>query len=163
MWRTMSPPLFALTLAAALGAGAVAGVFVAFSTFVMAGLGRRPPAEGMAAMQSINVTAVRRPFMLFFLGTALLCVAVVVAAIATWGDRQAALLLAGALLYLVGNIAVTGARNVPMNNALAALEPGSPAGGAEWSAYLARWTAWNHVRAATGLAAAAAFILALAD
>ena len=159
----MSPPLFALTLAAALGSAAVAGVFVAFSTFVMAGLERLPPAGGMAAMQSINVTAVRAPFMLFFIGTAVLCAALLVAAVATWGDRRAALLLAGALLYLAGNIAVTGARNVPMNDALAALDPGSGASAAEWSAYLESWTAWNHVRAATGLAAAAAFILALAD
>jgi uncharacterized membrane protein len=163
MWSTMSPPLFALTLAAALGSAAVAGVFVAFSTFVMDGLARRPPAEGMAAMQSINVTAVRPPFMLFFLGTALLCAALVVAAVVTWGDRRAALLLAGALLYLGGNLAVTVARNVPMNDALAALEPGSPAAAADWSAYLDRWTAWNHVRAATGLAAAAALTLALAE
>jgi uncharacterized membrane protein len=163
MWSLMSPPLFVLTLAAGLGSASVGGVFVAFSTFVMDGLERRPAAEGMAAMQSINVAAPRPPFMAFFLGTAVLCVALIVAAVVTWGDRRALLLLAGALLYLVGAILVTGVRNVPMNDALAALDPGSAAGAAEWSSYLDAWTAWNHVRAVAALAAAAAFILALAD
>ena len=158
----MSPGLFALTLAAALGAAVVTGVFFAFSTFVMDGLARRPPAEGMAAMQSINVTAVRPAFMTAFMGTAVLSAALIVAAIATWGDRPAALLLAGALLYLVGTIVVTGARNVPMNDALAALDPHSPAGIAEWRSYLDGWNAWNHVRTVTGVGATAAFVLALA-
>ena len=44
--------LFALTLAALLGAALVAGVFYAFSTFVMGALDRRPAAEAIAAMQS---------------------------------------------------------------------------------------------------------------
>ena len=47
--------LFALTLFAALGCGLIAGVFFAFSTFVMKALARLPSGEGMAAMQSINV------------------------------------------------------------------------------------------------------------
>jgi uncharacterized membrane protein len=159
----MTPGLFALTLAAALGSALVAGVFFAFSTFVMDGLARRPSAEGMAAMQSINVTAVRPAFMAAFLGTAAVCVAVIVWAVATWGDRRAALLLAGGLLYLVGSILVTGVRNVPLNDSLARLDPHAADSEAEWSAYLDGWTAWNHVRTVTGLAAVAAFVLALAD
>lgn len=49
--------LFSLTLVAALGSGVVAGVFFAFSTFVMKALGHLSPPIGMAAMQSINVAA----------------------------------------------------------------------------------------------------------
>ena len=33
----------------------VAGIFFAFSTFIMRALGRLRPAEGVAAMQAINV------------------------------------------------------------------------------------------------------------
>jgi uncharacterized membrane protein len=44
-------------LAAAVGAGLTAGVFLAFSTFVMTGLGRAPAAAGVRAMQEINRAA----------------------------------------------------------------------------------------------------------
>ncbi len=45
-----------LTFVAALGCGLVAGVFFAFSTFVMKALGRVPSAAGISVMQSINAT-----------------------------------------------------------------------------------------------------------
>ena len=54
----MSGVLYAATLVTALGCGLVAGVFFAFSTFVMAALRRLKPEEGIAAMQSINILAV---------------------------------------------------------------------------------------------------------
>jgi uncharacterized membrane protein len=46
-----------ITLLAALGCGMTAGVWFAFSAFVMSALDRLPAAQGMAAMQSINVRA----------------------------------------------------------------------------------------------------------
>ncbi len=46
--------LHILTLISALGCGLVGGIFFAFSTFVMKALTRLPPAQGIAAMQSIN-------------------------------------------------------------------------------------------------------------
>ena len=50
----MSGALDVLVLVTALGCGLVAGVFFAFSAFVMDGLARAAPAEGIAAMQWIN-------------------------------------------------------------------------------------------------------------
>jgi len=44
--------LFIVTLLAALGCGLIAGVFFAFSTFVMKALARLPTSHGIAAMQS---------------------------------------------------------------------------------------------------------------
>ena len=58
-------------------------------------------------------------------------------------------------------MAVTIARNVPLNDRLAALERGDTGGAALWEEYLDRWTAWNHVRTVTSLAAAAALTVAL--
>lgn len=76
--------------------------------------------------------------------------------------RPAAIyLLAGGLLYLAGTIVVTIAFNVPLNNALAAVSPGSPEGADLWAGYVPRWTAWNHVRTVAALAAAASFIIAV--
>jgi uncharacterized membrane protein len=59
-----------LTLTSAVGAGLVAGIFFAFSSFVMKALDRLPPAQGIAAMQSINVAVLNPWFLGAFLGTA---------------------------------------------------------------------------------------------
>jgi uncharacterized membrane protein len=150
-----------LTVAAAVGCGAMGGVFFAFSSFVMAGLRRLAPPDGIRAMQSINVTAPRAPLMALMVGTALLCAGLAVRAGFSWGDQRAVLLVVAAGLYLVGVVVLTGGYHVPRNDQLALLDPSGPEAGAAWQAYLTDWTAWNHVRAASGLAAAAAYAAAL--
>jgi uncharacterized membrane protein len=50
--------LFALKIVSAFGCALIAGVFFAFSTFVMSALARLQPAMGIAAMQSINIKAI---------------------------------------------------------------------------------------------------------
>jgi uncharacterized membrane protein len=67
----------------------------------------------------------------------------------SWGERPAALVLAGGALYIVGTIGVTIVRNVPLNNWLAKLHPQGGEAVGRWDEYAAKWTAWNHVRAAT--------------
>jgi uncharacterized membrane protein len=156
----MERVLIVLTFVAALGAGLNAGVFFAFSTFVMAALARLPPAEGLAAMNSINVVAVTPPFMTALFGTGLVCLVLVVAAIVTWQQPGTAWLLAGSVLYAAGVVVVTMMFNVPLNNQLAAT-PASAEGAAFWSRYVSVWTAWNHVRAVAPLLAAACFVMAL--
>lgn len=59
-----------VTLLSALGSGVIAGVFFAFSTSVMKALAALPPAQGVAAMQSINVAIINPWFLIPFLGTA---------------------------------------------------------------------------------------------
>src|SRR5262249_22271829 len=150
-----------LVVLTALGCGLVAGVFFAFSSFVMPALSRLPPAQGVAAMQAINVAAVTPLFMTALFGTAFACAVLAVAALAGWREPEAPWLLVGAVLYLVGVVGVTMGCTVRRTNALAALPPEGAEAAALWPRYLAGWTAWNHVRTATGLAAAAAFTLAL--
>jgi uncharacterized membrane protein len=70
-------------------------------------------------------------------------------------------ILAGAALYLFGNIAVTIAINVPMNNALAAVAADSTEAVRLWSVYLDRWVFWNTIRFVACTGALAAFIVAL--
>jgi uncharacterized membrane protein len=112
--------LSTLTFLTALGCGLFAGVFFAFSTFVIKALGRLPPHEGIAAMQSINVVVLNPLFLAVFVGTAIACVLLVIAALASAGDGGATWLLLGSAVYLIGTFVVTGLRNVPMNNTLAA-------------------------------------------
>jgi uncharacterized membrane protein len=153
--------LIALTFLAALGSGLIAGVFFAFSGFVMAALGRLPADQGVAAMQAINVAVLNPWFFVAFFGTAAVCAVLAVAALFRWNEAGAILLLAGSLLYLVGTIIVTLRLNVPLNNALAAAQPERAESAALWTRYRTEWTAWNHLRTAASLAAAAAFIGAL--
>lgn len=153
--------LFALTLVAALGCALVSGVFFAFSGFVMPAMARLPPAQAVAAMQSINVTAVRPPLMLAMFGTAALCLVLAVVAFTRLGRPGASWLLAGSVVYIVGTIVVTIAFNVPRNNALAAVAADSSAAAGLWPRYLTTWTAWNHVRTVAPLAAAAVLVYCL--
>ena len=157
----MTGPLEWAVLAAALGCGLSAGVFFAFSTFVMPALARLPSAQGIAAMQSINRLAVTPAFMTALFGTALACAGLAAWALAGWGQRPAPWILAGSALYLVGAIAVTMTANVPLNNALAAIRPDGTGAAGRWSSYLGRWTAWNHLRAAAAFAAAGLLFVAL--
>lgn len=153
--------LFALTLLSALGSGLIAGAFFAFSTFVMGALGRLPAARGIAAMNSINVVVINPWFLGVFIGTAATCALLVVAALFTWQEPGAMLLLVGALLYFAGTFLVTMFFNVPLNDALAAVVPDSSAGAGLWTRYLSTWTNWNHVRTIAALAASALLTIAL--
>ncbi len=150
-----------VALVAALGSGLVAGALFAFSAFVMAGLRRLAPPAGMAAMQSINVTAVRPPLMTAMFGTAAACVGVAVWAITQWGSRASWLALIGALVYLVGVIGVTAAANVPRNDRLAATAVDASDAARVWDRYLVEWTAWNHVRVVSGAVAVVLLVLAM--
>ncbi|MEU9736954.1 anthrone oxygenase family protein [Streptomyces sp. NPDC048002] len=154
-------PYFALTVLGVLGTGLVAGVFCAFSTFVMRGLAALPPAQGVAAMQAVNVAAVTPAFMAVFMGSALLCAVLAVVTFVLWPDEGAVELLLGSALYLFGSFGVTVVANVPRNEALAKHEPGTSEAAASWTTYVREWTAWNHVRMIASAGAAVCYALAL--
>jgi uncharacterized membrane protein len=153
--------LVALTVVAALGCGLNAGVFFAFSSFVMKALARLHPAQGIAAMQSINLVAVTPAFMTALFGTAVAAVAVALWALVDWDAAVGPWLLTGGAVYLIGSIGLTVAYHVPRNDALAAVTPDDTEAAGRWARYLTEWTRANHLRAAASLAAAAMFTLAL--
>jgi uncharacterized membrane protein len=157
----MGSLLFVLTLVSTLGAGLVAGIFFAFSAFIMTALGRIPAPKGISAMQSINVAVLNPVFFAAFFGTGLVSLALAVVALAAWSGPASFYLLTGALLYLVGCLLVTMVFNVPLNNRLKAVSAESAQGANTWSDYLSTWTAWNTVRTIASLAASALFILAI--
>jgi uncharacterized membrane protein len=153
--------LVTLTVLASLGCGLTAGVFFAFSAFVMKALGRLPPAEGIAAMQSVNAAAVAPAFMTALFGTAAACAVLTIWSIVNSQQPYAVYLLTGSVLYLVGAIAVTAAYHVPRNKALDRVRPDDADAASHWRSYLAAWTAGNHVRAIATLAATAMLSVAL--
>lgn len=150
-----------LLLTAAVGTGVVAGVFFAFSVFVMKALHALPPEQGMRAMQSINTAAPAPLFVLLLFGTGLCCLVIAVAAVRDLSAPGNALRLAGAVLYLLCVVGLTVAYHVPHNDTLAALDPTSTEGLHYWASYVVDWTRLNHVRTCGSLAAAIAFTLAL--
>jgi uncharacterized membrane protein len=153
--------LYVVNFLAVLGTGLVAGVFLAFSSFVMAALARLPSGNGISAMQAINITVINPLFMAVLFGTAVLCIAVVYSAVRGGLNAQGIIMITGAALYLFGCIAVTMAFNVPLNDLLAGLDPNSAEASNQWSDYLKNWTFWNHVRCLASLAASATFVRAL--
>ncbi|OHV26890.1 DUF1772 domain-containing protein [Rhizobium sp. RMa-01] len=148
-------------VAAAIGSGLVAGIFFAFSTFIMTAFSRIPAEQGIAAMNSINVTIVRSPFMALFVPTAILCIVISVLALMNWRGGASALMLAGAALYVVASFLSTIIFNVPMNDALAKVSGSGAEATALWATYLRDWTWWNHVRTIGSLLASVAFVRAL--
>ena len=157
----MDQLLFAAVLLAALGCGLIAGVFLAFSTFVMKALARLAAAEGIAAMQAINVVVLRSGFMAVFIGTAVICALLLIYSLFRLDESGAIFLLIGSLLYLLGSFLVTIVFNVPRNEALANVAPTDSGSASLWSGYVAGWTAWNHVRTAAAFVASASFSIAL--
>ena len=150
--------LVPVTLFAALGCGLMAGVFFAFSNFVMKALDRT---QAIAAMQSINVLVLNPLFLGIFVGTAIACGFLGIYSLLHWQSPGSVYRLAGSALYLVGTFGVTAAFNVPLNNTLASVDPSKPEAVHAWRSYVASWTRWNHVRTIAALAAAAALTIAL--
>lgn len=141
---------------AAVGCGVMAGVFFAFSAFIMRALGRLPDLVGIAAMQAINRAAVSAALVPVMFGTAGLCVVAIVVGAMTWSWW----LVVGGGLYLLGPIGLTITYHVPRNNRLILMDAGAPGAIAYWQHYVRSWTRWNHVR--FGLALAAAVVLGAA-
>lgn len=147
--------------AAAIGSGILGGLFFSWSNLVMPALGRIPATAGIAAMNAGNEAVYNPLFMLFFMGMPLLSAVLAIFAGTNLGQPGSLAIIAGAVLIIVGMFGVTMFANVPMNEALARLDPGSAAAAEYWQIVLDRWTVWNHVRTVASIAAAAAFTLAL--
>ena len=152
----MSVPMLILAILVALGSALMAGTFFAFSSFLMAALAKLPPAQGIAAMQQINVVVLNRSFLGTFLGTAALSLGLGVLAVVRLGDPGAAWFVGGALAYVLGTFGVTAAGNVPLNDRLAEVSATDPAATETWSHYLVRWTRLNTLRTVAALVALAA-------
>lgn len=146
----------------AIGCGLIAGVYFTFSAFVMTALGRIDQAAGLAAMNAINVVILRSLFMPLFLGTTLAGAALALLSLFQWDEPGAIVTVVGGVTYGLGMFLVTMIFNVPLNNALAVVDPAGAQGASLWARYLKEWTFWNHVRTLASLAASVLFTLAIA-
>lgn len=148
----------ALLWFSAIGCGLIAGLYFAFSTFILQALDRLGAERGAEAMNAINARILRSLFMPLFLGTTLTSLALVIIGLVRREPGGAAM-LAGGAIYVIGMFVVTLAFNVPLNNMLAAA---GRDGGAAWSLYLRRWALWNHLRTLASTLACTLFVVAIA-
>src|SRR5947208_11588991 len=134
-------------LAAALGTGIAGSLFFALAWI------------SAAERMNSTVVVVHSKVMLPFLGTALLCVALVVRSLFLWKQPAARYALAAGIVYLFGCVVITMLFNMVLSRASG--EPAADARRLFWSAFVPAWNAYNHVRSAAGLLSAALFIGAL--
>jgi uncharacterized membrane protein len=158
----LQPVITGLLWFSAIGCGLLGGLYFAFSTFIMTALGRIGQAPGIMAMNAINTVIVQSLFMPLFLGTTLTSLLLAIAAMFRWDEPGAAAMVASGVLYVVGMFVCTAIFNVPLNNALAAVDPASAEAATLWARYQNDWTLWNHVRTISSTAACALFIWAIA-
>ncbi|MEU0796449.1 anthrone oxygenase family protein [Amycolatopsis sp. NPDC005961] len=130
-------------VAALVAAGLLAGLFYAYACSVMPGLARGDDKTFVEAMRGINVAIVNPVFMLTFLGAPLLAG---VAIFLNPGPRP--WVIAG-FACLVAVLVITGALNIPLNNAL---ESGGDDFAAVRAHFEAAWVRWNVLRAVVSTA-----------
>ena len=150
---------FFLAQIAILAYALVGGVFLAFSDFIMRSLAN---ANGVEAMQVINREVFRWVFMTLFIGMAPVSLGIALYGATFIGSGPGLLLGLAGLVYFIGCFGVTVIFNVPLNEALAKMDPELEATRHFWSGtYVPRWTFWNSVRTVASSASAALLLFAL--
>lgn len=140
---------------------AIFGFFYAWICSTMWGLDAADPRTAIAAMQAMNASLRNAVFAPAFFGTPLV---LAVTAMALWRAgfvKSGALFGLSALVYCSGGLLLTMLINVPMNEALGALDvpPDTAQARDIWVAYSPKWQIWNQARTgASGLS----FLLAVA-
>jgi len=134
---------------AATTTGLSAGLFFGFQVSVIPAFMTLSNAEYIAAMQAINIAILNPIFMLTFLGPAILLPVAAYPYRSAPASLQFILLVAAALLYIVGSLGITMGANVPLNDALAqfSLHSSTPAQAATARAVFEDpWNNWHMIR-----------------
>ncbi|MBJ7538661.1 anthrone oxygenase family protein [Marinomonas transparens] len=145
---------------AAVSSGLMAGVYFAFSAFIMPSLKQVDAEKSVAVMNSINRVILRSWFMPLFFASTLASVLLAFTALFnfTW---PAAVLLTASGLYVIGMFLCTACFNVPLNKALQAAEGSAVKTRQVWQHYLLHWSHWNHVRTLASLASCILYVSVL--
>ena len=146
--------LLTVSLAVAtISAGIMAGVYFAFSAFIMHAFNQLGPVKATDAMNAINDVILRSWFMLLFFGSTLLYFVLIVVAIVNDDMTGRWWMLSAGLIYVFGMFVLTAAFNVPLNNRLAKVQDYDAMKPELWPLYFKNWTRWNHVRGICSLIA----------
>ena len=155
--------LTVLLWCAAISSGVIAGVYFAFSGFIMQAFGKLDTTQSIAAMNAINKIILRSLFMPIFFGSSIISMLLIFVAYSHWGEAGAELMLTAGTVYFVGMFICTVLFNVPLNDSLARLDTNSTNAHQAWSHYLKTWTNWNHLRTVSSLVTCILCILLLSN
>ena len=136
---------------AAIGAGLMAGVYFAFSGFIMRAFDQLGTAKATEAMNAINEVILHSWFMILFFGTTPLYAMLSVYAVFDTSLEGRWLLFATGLIYVSGMFLCTVFFNVPLNNRLAESSNDESTKPDIWTLYFKQWTRWNHLRSVCSL------------
>ena len=142
--------------------GLMAGIYFAFSIFVMKALNELPALHAAQAMNKINDTIVNTLFLPIFFGSTLWSAGVIVWALTDWQNQRSILMVIAAALYIIGMFVVTAFGNVPLNNRLKACEQNDHHLAEYWKKYLQDWIRLNHIRTLSCSATCLLFSLSIA-
>ncbi len=152
--------IFISTSLSALACAVIAGVFLAFSDFVMRSLDRTSAGGGIEAMQIINREVFRTIFMVLLIGMAVIAPVLAVFAIQTQQGSSLIAIITASVIYSVGVFGVTLGFNVPKNKRFDRLAARGTEVEDYWrQEFFPGWTFWNHVRTAASILAAIAFFV----
>ncbi len=129
----------------------MAGIYFAFSGFVMRAFDDIGSSNAIQAMNSINKAILRSWFMPLFFGSSIVSALLVILAVVYWSEPNSIYLLMTGLVYFIGMFVCTIVFNVPHNNLLAKQDLDSDEAKRIWSHYLQTWTRWNHLRTVCSL------------
>lgn len=155
-----------LTGASIVATGLMAGLFFGWAVSVIPGTKLVDDRAYIETMQSVNRAIINPWFVVPFVATPFLLGAAAVAQARIGNTRAAWWLGSAAAVYTVGLIGITGAANVPLNDALDrfSLAASDQAVSDRRRTYESPWNRWNTLRTAAAVAAlGCATIAALAE
>ena len=139
----------------------MAGVYFAFSTFIMRAFDDVPAKHAVEAMNSINRTIVKSLFLPLFFGSSVLALLQVVLSLTYLQGTPSYLGFISGLTYLITMLLCTALFNVPLNNRLADFDLQNGNADSVWRFYRLRWTRWNHLRTIGSLVSVALLVSTL--
>ncbi len=153
-------------IVAALLCALVTGLLFGFAVVAMPGIGTLDDGAFLRGFQVMDrVIQDRQPlFMIAWLGSVVAVVATAVLGIAELDGADRVLAVAAAAAYLLGVQAPTAAINIPLNNAVQAIDPAAMDAAALRHAredFEPRWNRWNAIRTALGAVATVLLLVLL--
>lgn len=141
----------ALLWISALSGGLMAGVYFAFSGFIMQAFDNTETSHAIIVMNSINERIQHSLFMPLFFGSSIVSVLLMIFTFVYWTETGSIYMLFSGLVYFVGMFACTVIFNVPLNGLLAKQDAGSEEAKQVWLHYRQIWTRWNDLRVLSSL------------
>lgn len=123
---------------------AVFGVYFTYSNSIVPGLDHTDADKAVEAMRRINIAIINPTFLATFVGPVVTSAVTGFLLLGLDENTSAYLFLAGAVVYLIGCLIITGRINIPLNNALE--NSTSTDWQQRWADFSPRWRRWNTVR-----------------